>query len=728
MPHLRNVACLALALSIAACSDTDAPAPGADAPAATPAPAAPLAEAPPAAAAPAASSTPAPTPVTGERIAAADSEPGNWLSHGRTYYEQRYSPLDQINADNVKDLKLAWFYDFDTHRGVEATPLVVDGVMYTTASWSVVHAIDAKTGARLWTYDPQADREQAFYACCDVVNRGPAVWGDKVFVGVIDGRLIALDRATGKLVWETPTIEKGKPYTITGAPRVVKGKVIIGNGGAEFGVRGYVSAYDADTGKMVWRFYTVPGNPADGFENAAMEKAAKTWTGEWWKGGGGGTVWDSMAYDPELDLLYVGTGNGSPWNQRLRSPGGGDNLFLTSIVALRPDTGEYVWHYQTVPGDTWDFTSTQHILLADLQWEGKLRKVLMQAPKNGFFYVIDRATGQLLGADPYVKVTWASHVDLETGRPVETKNARYDLSQQALQPGPFGGHNWHPMAFNPNTGLIYVPTQDLPFLYKEDKEFERSDAHYNLGIHFDAGALPEDDRKAGEIAQTIVGALTAWDPIAKKPRWRVELQDVWNGGALTTAGNLVFQGTNRGMLNAYRADTGEKLWSADAQTGIHAAPISYAIDGQQYIAVSAGSGTALALPGGQLASHSLPPNRSRMLAFALNGSASLPAAETIERRIAEDLPAVTADAAALASGKTLYHAYCSRCHGDNAVSGNVIPDLRYATADTHAHWQAIVHDGQLQANGMMAFDKWLNADQIAQIQQYVLSRAHAAKE
>ncbi len=725
MLQLRSLACLSAIVVLVACSEQEPPAatePAAPPPAAAAPAAVPAAEPVAAATAPAAFAA-----VTGERIAAADQEPGNWLSHGRSYGEQRFSPLDQINADTIKDLKLAWYFDFDTNRGVEATPLVVDGVMYTTASWSVVYALDAKTGKQLWRYDPQADRKQAFYACCDVVNRGPAVWGDKVFVGVIDGRLIALDRATGKLVWETLTIEKGKPYTITGAPRVAKGKVIIGNGGAEFGVRGYVSAYDADTGEMAWRFYTVPGNPADGFENAAMENAAKTWTGEWWKGGGGGTVWDSMAFDPELDLLYVGTGNGSPWNQRLRSPDGGDNLFLTSIVALRPDTGEYVWHYQTVPGDTWDFTSTQHILLADLEWGGKVRKVLMQAPKNGFFYVIDRATGELLGADPYVKVTWASHVDLETGRPVEAPNARYDLSQQALQPGPFGGHNWHPMAFNPATNLIYVPTQDLPFLYKEDKAFEPSAAHYNLGIHFDAGALPEDNVKAGEIAKTITGALTAWDPVAKKPRWRVELQDVWNGGVLTTAGNLVFQGTNRGQLNAYRADTGDRLWSADGQTGIHAAPISFAVDGQQFIAISAGSGTAMALPGGQLASHSLPPNRSRMLAFALNGSASLPAAAVVERKVAADLPAVTGNTDALATGKTLYQGYCSRCHGDNVVSGNVIPDLRYSTADVHAQWQAIVRDGALLGNGMMGFKEWLDAEQVAQIQQYVLSRAHAAK-
>lgn len=727
MPQLRHIVFAGLTLLGAGCADSDPPQNEAAREEAPPA-AAPSAAAP--AVSPVEEATQASTvkPVTHERIVAANAEPGNWMSHGRDYHEQRFSPLSEINVDNVKDLGLAWYYDFNTNRGVEATPVVVDGVMYTTSSWSIVHAIDARTGRQLWSYDPQADRAQAFYACCDVVNRGPAVWGDKIFVGVIDGRLIALDRASGKLVWETLTIDKSKPYTITGAPRVVKGKVIIGNGGAEFGVRGYVSAYDAETGELAWRFYTVPGNPADGFENEAMERAAKTWNGEWWKLGGGGTVWDSMAYDPEFDLLYVGTGNGSPWNQRERSPGGGDNLYLTSIVALRPDTGEYVWHYQTVPGETWDFTSTQHILLADIEWQGEVRKVLMQAPKNGFFYVIDRETGKLLGADPYVKVTWASHVDIETGRPVETANARYDLSQQVLQPGPFGGHNWHPMAFNPQTGLIYVPTQDLPFLYREDRNFAHSGSHYNLGIEFDAGALPEDNREAGEIAKTIVGALTAWDPVAKQARWRVQLQDVWNGGVLATAGNLVFQGTNRGQFNAYRADSGEKLWSADAQTGIHAAPISFAVDGKQYIAVSVGSGTAMALPGGQLASHSLPPNRSRMLVFALNGSAQLPAAPPVERRIAEDLPAVTGDANAIAEGRQLYQAQCSRCHGDNAVSGNVIPDLRYSTSATHASWQAIVHDGALKANGMVAFDRWLTPAQIDLIQQYVLSRAHAAKE
>lgn len=732
MRRLGNLNGLVLLAALAACSEREpTEAPATPEPTTTPAtaaaPAAPEPAAPaPAAPAPSVPAAPAATAVTGERITGADTEPGNWLSHGRTYAEQRFSPLDQITVDNVAGLELAWYFDLDSKRGVAATPLVVDGVMYTTAPWSIAYALDAKTGKLLWKYDPQADRRQGFFACCDVVNRGVAVWGDKVYLGVIDGRLIALDAKTGKLVWETLTIDKGKPYTITGAPRVVKGKVIIGNGGAEFGVRGYVSAYDAETGELAWRFYTVPGNPADGFESPTMEMAAKTWTGEWWTLGGGGTVWDSMAFDPELDLLYVGTGNGSPWNQRLRSPEGGDNLFLTSIVALRPDTGEYVWHYQTVPGETWDFTSTQHIMLADLEWEGKPRKVLMQAPKNGFFYVIDRATGELLGADPYVTVTWATHVDMETGRPVEAPEARYQLSQQVLKPGPYGGHNWHPMAFSPLTQLVYVPTQELPFLYRDDKEFEQDDATFNLGIHLDAAALPEDNVEAGEIAKTLKGALTAWDPIAKKPRWQVELTDVWNGGVLATAGNLLFQGTNRGQLNAYHAETGEKLWSADGQTGIHAAPMSFAVEGEQFIAVSAGSGTAMGLTGGQLASHSLPPNRSRVLAYSLDGTATLPAPVVVERKVA-DIPPVTASEDALALGREHYQSHCARCHGDNVVSGNVIPDLRYSSTAVHAAWQGIVHDGALEPNGMLGFAEWLSKDEITQIQQYVLSRAHAIK-
>jgi len=304
--------------------------------------------------------------VTDERLVNANQDSQDWLTHGRTYSEQRFSPLKQITDQNVSRLGLAWSYDLDTRRGQEATPIVVDGVMYFTSAWSKVFAVNAATGAQLWSYDPKVPGETGVNACCDVVNRGAAVWEGKVFSATLDGRLIALDAATGKLVWETLTTEPGFRYTITGAPRVAKSRVIIGNGGGEFGVRGYVSAYDAGSGKLAWRFYTVPGDPSKPFESPFLEKAAKTWSGEWWKFGGGGTVWDAIVYDPDLDLLYIGTGNGGPWNDKYRSPKGGDNLLTCSIVALRPETGEYVWHYQQDPADAWDYDSDEQIILADL--------------------------------------------------------------------------------------------------------------------------------------------------------------------------------------------------------------------------------------------------------------------------------------------------------------------------------------------------------------------------
>ena len=415
---------------------------------------------------------PAVAAVDAARLVAADSEPGSWMSYGRTYSEQRYSPLTAINASNIDTLGLAWSYELNTKRGIEATSIVVDGVMYTSSAWSIVHALDARTGAHLWSFDPKVAKDKSLHTCCDVVNRGVAVWQGRVFVGVLDGRLIALDAATGKLVWEVATIDSNLPYSITGAPRVVKGKVLIGNGGAEFGVRGFISAYNVADGSMAWRFYTVPGNPEHGFENETMAMAADTWNGTWWEMGGGGTVWDAMAYDPELDLLYIGVGNGSPWNHRLRSPGGGDNLFLSSIVALRPDSGEYVWHYQTTPGETWDYTATQHIILADLELDGKTRKVLMQAPKNGFFYVLDRTDGTLLSANNYINITWATHVDMATGRPAEVREARfYDDKPYLVFPSYLGGHNWHPMSYSPDTGLVYIPVLDIPANFGGAKNF-----------------------------------------------------------------------------------------------------------------------------------------------------------------------------------------------------------------------------------------------------------------
>jgi PQQ-dependent dehydrogenase (methanol/ethanol family) len=665
--------------------------------------------------------------VDGERIASADAEPGNWLSHGRTYDEQRFSPLDLVNDANVGELGLAWFYDFDTKRGLEATPLVVDGVMFTTGSWSRVYALDARNGELLWSYDPEVPPEWSVHACCDVVNRGVALRQGAVFVGTLDGRLVSLDAADGTVNWSVQTTDPGLPYTITGAPRVVKDKVIIGNGGAEYGVRGYVSAYDAVTGAMDWRFYTVPGNPAEGFESAAMERAAATWNGEWWQYGGGGTVWDSMAYDPELDLLYIGVGNGSPWNQQIRSPGGGDNLFLSSIVALDPDTGEYVWHYQTTPGETWDYTATQHMILADLDFDGVTRKVILQAPKNGFFYVLDRETGELISANPYVQTTWATHVDPETGRPVEVEGARYVGGPALVIPAPFGAHNWHPMAFSPRTGLIYIPAQDIPFVFATDESFRFVPGLWNVGVNPLYASFPEQPPEVqAQLLGMIRGQIIAWDPVARREIWRVQHALPWNGGMLATAGNLVFQGNSVGAFAAYRADTGESLWSVSAQTGIVASPVTYRVDGEQYVSVLAGWGGSLPLVGGEMAAAAGVINASRILTYTLGATGELPPLDTPQPVL--DPPPRVEDPAALARGKQLFADRCMVCHGDGAVGGGVIPDLRYLDAARHATWMGTVLGGLHTERGMVSFAGVLSPDDALAIQAFVIERAHQLKE
>jgi quinohemoprotein ethanol dehydrogenase len=671
--------------------------------------------------------------VDGARIAAADAEPGNWLAHGRTYGEQRFSPLARINDGNVGGLGLAWSYATGTTRGLQATPIVVDGTMYTTGVWSVVWALDAKTGELLWTYDPQVPREWGRYACCDAVNRGVAVWKGAVYFGTLDGRLVSLDAKTGSKRWEVNTIDRSKPYTITGAPRVVKGKVLIGNGGAEYGVRGYLSAYDAESGKQVWRFYTVPGNPEDGFENPELEQAAKTWNGQWWVGGGGGTVWDSMAYDPELDTLYVGTGNGSPWARDIRSPGGGDNLYLSSILALDPDTGRLKWHYQVTPADNWDYTATQHIILADLEIGGKPRKVLMQAPKNGFFYVLDRVTGELLSADKYIPATWASHVDLETGRPVETPEANYSKETRLIVPAAFGGHNWHPMAFNPKTGLVYIPAMQPLGIYPPSEEFKktgeytRRDMFWNPGIDWNAytdtiyallakfgGALPPDR-----------GYLKAWDPIRKKTVWEIEHPAFWNGGLLTTAGNLLFQGTGDGQFVAYAADSGKSLWAVTTMVGIIAPPITYEVDGEQYVAVMAGYGGAGALqaadPRTMVSATHL--NEGHVLAFKLGGKAQMPRIAEKNASIPEP-PKIEATAAQVENGKYQYGANCMVCHGALAVSGGVVPDLRMLSTEKHSIFKQIVYDGVIHSAGMPRMGDLVTEQDVSDIQAYVVSRAN----
>ena len=667
--------------------------------------------------------TPTKIGVSDSRLRNADSEPGSWLSHGRTYDEQRFSLLDQINTDNVTSLGLAWYVDLDTKRGQEATPLIVDGVLYATTAWSKVYAVDAANGEVLWKYDPQVSGSQGANACCDVVNRGAALWGDSVFVGVLDGRLIALDAQTGELRWSVKTTPDEGRYTITGAPRIVNGKVVIGNGGAEFGVRGFVTAYDADTGKLVWRFYTVPGDPSLPYESPEMEMAARTWTGEWWKYGGGGTVWDSMVFDPDLNLLYLGVGNGSPWNHKIRSPKGGDNLFLTSIVAVNADTGEYVWHYQTVPAETWDFTATQHMILADIKIGGELRKVIMQAPKNGFFYILDRASGELLSAEPFVPVNWANHIDLETGRPVEAPKARYLHNETAIvYPAAPGAHNWQPMSYSPLTGLVYIPTQEMAWAYRDDTDFTFRTMGLNLGIDGLTASMPEDPVIQAEVLKTLKGYTQAWDPVTQKRIWRIALAIPWNGGILTTAGGLLFEGTGDGNFQAHSAADGTQLWTHHVQTAVLAAPVSYQIDGTQYVAVIVGSGGAFGIESGRPAKVAGLPNVSRILAYRLNGEGKLPPAPRFKPLPAP--PAMTADADTVANGKRLYHVYCARCHGDAGISGNVLPDLRYMTTTVHAQWDAIVLGGMLTDRGMIGFGSVLSKPDTDAIHAYAIKRAH----
>ncbi len=658
--------------------------------------------------------------VSHARLLSADREPGEWMAPGRTYGEQRFSPLTQIDADNVAQLGLAWYADIPVARGVEASPLMIDGVLYNIEPWNVTTAYDATTGRELWRFDPQVDRERGRLACCDIVTRGLAAWDDKIIIATLDGRLIAIDARTGTPVWSVDTLEPVWPYTITGAPRVANGRVIIGNAGAEGAARGYVTAYDADTGRQLWRFYTVPGNPAEPQENAILEMAAETWTGEWWRRGGGGTVWDSIVYDPDLDLVYLGVGNGGPWPQYYRSPQGGDNLFLSSIVALRAETGEYVWHYQTTPGEQWDYTATQSMILADLEIDGEPRRVLMQAPKNGFFYVLDRATGELISAEPYVAMNWATGIDRATGRPIMNPEANYGTTPVIITPGPGGGHNWHPMAFSPQTGLAYFPVTEMYMAYSLNPDFIQTPGNMSqLGISTTGYDLTR--RAAADFAARNNRMwLTAWDPATQTERWRVPYPLRGSGGVLATAGNLVFQGTVHGTFAAYRADTGEKVWELPVRQVPIAAPISYMVDGVQYIAVNAGWGGGL----GHAASArdlGFPLDRPRLLVFRLGGTASLPPMEGIAD--GPERPADTdASRQVIARGERLYAQHCASCHAEQARGG--VKDLRRMTPDTHAEFNDIVLEGTRADSGMVSFGDALTRDEAEAIHAYLIRRAN----
>ncbi len=667
----------------------------------------------------------------------------NWAMTGFSYDEQRHSPLTKINDDNVQDLGIAWFADLPDARGQEATPVVVDGKMFISTAWSKVFAYDAKDGKPLWSFDPEVDKARGVKACCDVVNRGVAFWKGSLFVGTIDGRLIALDAATGKELWSTQTLDLKSNGTITGVPRVVKDKVVIGFGGAEFGARGYVTAYDAATGEQAWRFYTTP-NPKGEPDNAASDDilktaATSTWSktpkkGDWRESGGGGTVWDAIVYDAELDQLYLGVGNGNPWNHGIRSNGEGDNLFLSSVVALKPDTGEYVWHYQETPAESWDYTATQPIILATEKRDGRQVKVLYHAPKNGFFFTIDRVSGKMLSAKPFIDgITWATGYDMKTGRPIENPEARYEKTGKLYMANPsaLGAHNWHPMSYNPATGLVYIPALYIAGAYlppAAPNEQERKSLGFNTGGAMATSDLPDDTNFVKAVKAATAGKLVAFDPRTGKAKWTINHPASWNGGTMTTAGNLVFQGTAMGEFRAYAADTGKQLLNLNVQSGVLSGPSTYTVDGEQYVAFLTSKGGVFPLVSGYAGSASAAiPNIPRLIVLKLGGKASLPALPETPPYVWNP-PAQIGTPADIAAGQSNFQRYCLVCHGPGAVGNGVLPDLRKSGAIADAEtWKSVVIDGVLRGNGMVSFASVLSPQEAEQLRAYVISRGHYAK-
>ncbi|MES2626208.1 MAG: PQQ-dependent dehydrogenase, methanol/ethanol family [Pseudomonadota bacterium] len=657
--------------------------------------------------------------VTEARLENAESEPGQWMTYGGTYKEQRYSQLTQLTPANVNQLGLAWFGDFSTNRGQESTPLFIDGVIYVTESWSKVSAYDAKNGTLLWHYDPKVSGEFGSRGCCDVVNRGVAAWNGKIYVAAYDGRLIALDAATGTEVWSTVTTDQTKFYSITSAPRVANGKVFIGNAGAEYIYRGYVSAYDAETGEQIWRFYTVPGNPADGFESPAMEMAAATWSGNWWEKGGGGSTWDSMTYDAQTNSVLFGVGNGAPWNAAVRSPQGGDNLFTVSIVAVDADTGEYKWHFQEIPAEEWDYDAVQQIMLADLEVNGVMRHVAMQATKSGYYYMLDATTGELLVAENFVPVNWTTGYDLATGRPIINEAAKYTKNEgpRIAQPGPAGAHSWHPMSYSPITGLLYIPGRESSIAYTANPDASFGD--FNLGVDFTDGDAAYDD-PANTVPKGSITKLIAWDPVRGEEVWNSSRPRGAAAGTLATAGGLVFTGNPASQeLLAFRADNGEQVWSYPIQAGVSAGAITFELDGEQYLAQVVGGNS----PDGYYA-----PTYARLLVFKKGGTAQLPPnAEFTQAPFAP--PAQTATEADVAQGGIIYGGACSICHGDGGASRGMFPDLRRSPLlQNQDAFDQVVLMGLRADRGMKSFEGQLTAADTALIRAYMIDRATNARD
>jgi quinohemoprotein ethanol dehydrogenase len=638
--------------------------------------------------------------------------------------ETRNSHLTQINTGNVSHLGLAWSAELTNEASVlEGTPLEIDGILYANGGFGAVYAFDATTGRALWTYDPKANEAdprgtRRMYGS----DKGLAYWKGRIYTATKDGRLVALDAKRGNVLWSVNFILRGTNALSTGAPRTLDGKIIIGTTGSEFAARGSVTAVDADTGKIAWRFFTVPGNPAEGFEDPAQEMAAKTWSGEWWKYGGGGAPWNGITYDDELGQVYIATGNAGPWLDKVRSHQGQDNLFTASIVALDANTGRYVWHYQTTPDDVWDYDATADIVLATLKIGGKPHKVLLQANKNGFFYVINRVDGKLIAADKFAPVSWAAHVDLPTGRPVEMKGSRYPERRTIVSPSLVGAHDWQAMSYNQRTGLVYFPVIRAVSVFTPSREAEAL-MRKNVGrMLSDQGV----DALVRTQRPTSGGELVAWDPLARKAAWRRSQSSEFNGGTLTTDGNLVFQGLTDGHFNAYSADKGHKLWSFDAHMGIMAAPMTYSVAGRQYVCVLAGYGggagesAAIGYMGWQWG---LP---RRVLVFRLGATAQLPTTpQPVTHVKPMDNAAQKLDPTRVTAGGVLYGEACTGCHGEAVVANGNAPDLRASPlAFDQLAFRRVLVEGLLVPKGMPRFDDLSDAE-IGSLYEFIRARARA---
>ena len=654
----------------------------------------------------------------------------DWKFVGGSVLEERHSPLSKINVNNVDDLGLAWkFEDFEmrgrVHRGNQGTPLVVDRTMYFTGPWSVVYAVDAVTGEEKWRYNPEVEGAWARKTCCDVNNKGVAYQDGLIYVGVVDGFLDAIDANTGKRVWRVDTLaDRSRSYSVTGAPRIAGKNIVIGNGGADMDARGYITAYNLKTGAQAWRFWTVPGDPKNPDEHPEMAEARKTWGDESrWDLGGGGTVYDGMVYDPELNIIYAGTSNGVPHPSWLRDPSGGDNLYLSSILAINADSGELKWHYQSTPADSWDFGATQNMILTDLEIEGKTRKVIMQAPKNGFFYVHDRATGELLSAEAYTTVNWATHIDMATGRPVLNPDVDYQTSPKVIWPSVSGGHNWQPMAFSPDSGLVYIPVLEAPMKYVgyDGVTYQPGSLNEGKGPPLMPPFEAEDEPLVrGQPKPRYESVLKAWDPIKQEEVWSSKPQAWWSGGILSTAGGLIFQGTIDGALTVYDANSGKVLKTIETGLAILAPPMSYEIDGEQYIAVLGGLGGSESAyyPDGA-AAHKYE-NKEALFVFKLDGSTvSFPPLRLPEDKQPLPLQNVT-NAAVLSRGADLFYENCARCHAYRGAPGGY-PNLWNMSKAGHENFNAALLEGAYAYGGMAAFKDILSEPDAAAIHAYIIA-------